>query len=205
MVKARIADIGAGRYTVIKDDPAFRIIYVSKAIPGAGVYLSPLLSTTDSKRLKDALLYAPPEIKAKAKYGAGQIPNYDELKKIISRTEQILKCPDFNIKSFEFKKTVDLFCNKQSQDTNIIEGQIREYKVPTEGNIEFQVVTQENQVYLVLVTNQILNEFQINPVDAVDKNVQIKNVKPLKLADGSWEVKITQPNQLSLLDDTNLD
>lgn len=205
MVKERTVDIGAGRYAVVKDDPAFRIIYVSKAIPGGGVYLSPLLSTTDSKRLKEALLYAPPEIKAKAKYGAGQIPNYDELKKIISRTEQILKCPGFNIEALDFKKTVDLFCNEQNQNTNIIEGQIREYKVPTEGNVEFQVVAKKNQVYLVLVPKQILNQFQINPVDAVDKNVQIKNVKPQKLADGIWEVKITQPNQLSLLKETNFD
>jgi len=32
-----------------------RIIYVSKAIPGAGVYLSPLLSNTDRQLILDAL------------------------------------------------------------------------------------------------------------------------------------------------------
>jgi len=47
IVKAGKVDVGAGRYAAVKDDPALRIIYVSKAIPGAGVYLSPLLSNTD--------------------------------------------------------------------------------------------------------------------------------------------------------------
>lgn len=66
-------------------------------------------------------------------------------------------------------------------------------------------MTQKNQTYRVLVSKQILNQIPINLVDAVDKSVQIKDVKPQKLADGTWEVEITQPHQLSLLKDLILD
>jgi len=58
--------------------------------------MSPLLSNTDRQLILDALI-TPPEIKAKANYGDGQIPNYDELRKNHIRTEQILSCSSFNI------------------------------------------------------------------------------------------------------------
>ena len=150
MVKTGKADIGAARYGAVKDDPALRIIYVSKAIPRAGVYLSPKLSITDNNRVKEALLNAPLEIQAKANYGSGKIPNYED-------------------------------------------------KVSNKANIELKLVTQKKQIYLVMVSTQILNQILNNPVNVVDKSVQVKDVKPRPLADGSWEIKITQPNQLSLL------
>lgn len=205
IVKAGKIDVGAGRYEAVKDDPELKIIYVSKAIPGAGVYLSPKLSEADRKRITDALLNAPPDIQAKANYGNGQIPKYDELRKIISRTETILSCPGLNLNSSDFKESVDLFCKEQIQDFTTIEGQVEEYNVPTEGTIEFKVVTQDKQLYVVLVSRQILNRIPISPVFTVDKFVQIKDVKPRKLTDGTWEVKITNPNQLSIIEDLSLD
>lgn len=204
IVKTGKVDIGAGRYAAIKDDPDFRIIYVSKAIPGPGVYLSPLLSSTDRKRIEEVLLNAPVDIKTLANYGDGQIPNYDELRKIISKTEQIADCLGWNTK-LDLKKTVNLFCEEQTQYPNTIEGQVTEYKVPTEGNIEFKMITKKNEVYLVLVSEQTLTQIPINPVDAVDKLIQIRDVKPQKLADGTWEARITKPNQIALLNDLNLD
>ncbi len=198
MVKTGKVDVGAGRYTTVKDDPALRIIYVSKAIPGAAVYLSPVLSSTDRKRVKEALLNAPPKIQAKANYGAGQIPKYDELRKITVKTEKILGCRGFNTNSFDLKKTVDLFCNEPIQDPNTIVGRVKEYKVLTEGNIELKVVTPKNQVYLILVSKQILSQIPINLRDTLDKSIRVKNVKPRSLTDGTWLMKITQPNQLSL-------
>ena len=205
MVKAGKVDVGAGRYTAVKDDPSLRMIYVSKAIPGAGVYLSPLLSGRDFKRVKEALLNAPSEIQAKANYGVRQIPNYDELRQITSKSERIVECPGFNINLLESPKTVNLFCNDQRRVPNTVEGQVREYQVPTEGNIEFKVVTQNNQIYLVLVSKQILKKIPINPADILDKFVQVKDVKQRKLADGIWEVKITKQHQLSLLKSLNLE
>lgn len=77
--------------------------------------------------------------------------------------------------------------------------------MPSVGTIEFKVVTQDKQLYVVLVSRQILNQIPINPVGTVDKFVQIKDVKPRKLTDGTWEVKITEPNQLSIIEDLSLD
>lgn len=203
IVKVGKVDVGAGRYEVVRDDPKLRIIHVSKAIPGAGVYLSPKLSEADRKRITGTLLNAPLDIQAKANYGSGQIPKYDELRKIIARTETVLSCPGLNLDSSNFTESVDLFCKEQ--DFTTVEGQVEEYSVPTEGTIEFKVVTQNKQVYVVSTPRQILNQIPINPVFTVDKFVQIKDVKPRKLTDGTWEVKITKPNQLSLIKDLSLD
>jgi len=124
LVKAGKVDIGAGRYDVVKDDPNLRIIYISKAIPGAGVYLSPLL-VSEQQQLKETLLNAPPEIQAKADYGKGQIPQYNELKKIISKTNKFINCPgvklkgspelppatqERKLKSLNLEKATNLFC-----------------------------------------------------------------------------------------------
>jgi len=199
MVEARKVDIGAGRYSTVEDHPGLRIIYVSKAIPGAGVYLSPLLSIPEQQQLKAALLNAPPEIQAKANYSNNQIPKYDELRKIILKTEKFLNCPGVKVNSFDLKKTVDLFCQEQHRDPNAIEGKVREYKMLAQGNIQFEVVTPKNRIYFILVPKQILNQIPIDLLNTIDSSVQLEDVKPHLLADGTRSVKITRPNQLSLL------
>lgn len=113
LVKAGKVDIGAGRYDAVKDDPNLKIIYISKAIPGAGVYLSPLLGS--EQKIKEVILNAPPEIQAKADYGNGQIPNYTELKKIIAKTNNFLNCPGIELKSLNLEKTVNLFCQRSQR------------------------------------------------------------------------------------------
>lgn len=203
LVKAGKIDVGAGRYDAVKEDPDLRIIYVSKAIPSAGVYLSPSLANSEN-RIRDALINAPSDIRAKAKYSDLKIPNYDQLRQIVARTESILGCPGFNINAFNLNKPVNLFC-RQTQSSNIIQGQITEYKVVTSGNIEFKVVTPSNQIYLVFVSRQILNQIPINPVDTIDKFVQLKNIKPQQLANRTWSVEINSPQQISLVNDLSID
>jgi hypothetical protein len=188
----------------VKDDPDLRMIYVSKTIPNAGVYLSPKLATEDRERIEKALFSAPPRIQAQANYGDRLIPKYDEVRRITARTETILlRCPELNTNSFDLQKPVNLFC----RNPDVVEGQFRlhligqvsEYKASTRGSTEFKVVTQTGQVYRVLVSKQILNQISINPTTTVDKSVQLNDVEARKLADGTWEVKITRPDQLSLL------
>lgn len=157
------------------------------------------------EKISKILLNAPAEIRAKANYGAGEIPDYDELRKIVLRTESILSCPEFKLNPLNFDKTVDVFCKEQNQQQNVIQGQITEYTVSTAESIEFKVVTPANAVYRVMVSRQILNQIPINPINAVDESVQIKNVVPKKLGDGSWQVIVTEPNQLALLGDFSLD
>ena len=100
--------------------------------------------------------------------------------------------------SFDLKKTVDLFCKESLQDPNPIVGRVKEYKVLNEDSIELKVVTPKNQVYLVLVSKQILSQIPINQKDTLDKSIQVKNVKPRSSKDGTWLMKITQLNQLAL-------
>jgi len=205
LVKSGQVDIASSRYDVVKDDPQLRIIHISKAIPGAGVYLSPNLSNNDRKRISNILLNAPPEVRAQANYGAGKIPDYSELRKIVYRTESILSCPEFKLNSLSFDKTVNVFCKEQNRLQNIIQGKVTEYTVSTSESVEFKVVTSANAVYRVTVSRQTLNQIPINPIDAVDESVQIKNVAPKRLGDGSWQVIVTEPNQLALLSDFSLD
>jgi len=95
--------------------------------------------------------------------------------------------------SLDLKKTVNLFCRIKLKILH--RRSIREYNVPSAGNIQFKVVTKTNQVYLIFIKTDS-NQIPINPVDAVDKSVQSKNVKPRKLANGTWEVKL--PNQSAI-------
>ena len=194
-----------GRYAAVKADPTLRIIYVSKAIPDAGVYLLSKLLSVDKERRKPALLNASSAIKAKASYNAGEIPNYDELRKIRARAEKILDCLGSDVTSLDLQTTVNLFCQEKIPESQAIKGQVREYKVPTANNIEFTVVANKNHVYIVLVPKQILSQISINPVDAVDKYVQLKEVNPRRIDNGVWLVKITQPEQLSLINDLRVD
>ncbi|WP_009632439.1 phosphate/phosphite/phosphonate ABC transporter substrate-binding protein [Synechocystis sp. PCC 7509] len=205
LVKLGNVDIGSSRYDVIKNDSQLRIIHLSKAIPGAGVYLSPKLSKEDRNKLNNILLNAPAEIRTRANYGDTKIPDYSELKKIVFRTESIISCPEFKLSSLNLKKTVDVFCKRQNQPQNTIQGQVTEYTVSTSKSIEFKVVTPANKVFRVIVSRQTLNQIPINPIDAVDEFIQIKNVAPKRLEDGSWQVTVTEPNQLALVGDFSLD
>lgn len=211
LVKAGKIDVGAGRYSAVKKDPSLRIIAVSKAIPNAGVYLSPRLAQRDRNQITEALHNAPPAIQEDARYANSQIPNYDELKKIIARTESILGCPGFSLNSFDLNRSVNLYCREKPVASNFsnnnytIEGRVTEYKVVTTNEIEFTVLSPNNQIYRVLVAKQILNQIPLNPIGAVDSFVQISNVEPQPLAAGSWRVTITNPKQLVLVNDVSID
>lgn len=210
-VKAGEIDVGAGRYTAVKKDPSLRIVAVSKAIPNPGVYLSPRLADRDRDRITEAILDAPPAIQESARYGNSQIPNYNELRKIIARTESILGCPGFSLNSFNLNQPVNLYCSENpaasnSIDSNsTIEGQVTEYKVISSNEIEFIVVSPTNQIYRVLVSKQILNQIPLSPIATVDNFVQMSNVQPQPIAAGSWRVTITNPKQLALVNDVSID
>lgn len=205
LVKSGKVDIAAGRYENIKNDSSLRIIHISKAIPGAGVYLSPRLADEDREKIKNILLNAPAKLRDKANYYQGEIPSYDELRKIVNRTQTIISCPGFDIKSLNLEKTVKLFCQQQNQNASNIEGKVTEYKVVTSENIEFKVITPNNRTYIVLVSKQTLNQIPIDPINAVDELVKVSNVTPQRIGDEIWRVVVTEPDQLELLSDLNLD
>ncbi|MBD2305113.1 PhnD/SsuA/transferrin family substrate-binding protein [Chroococcidiopsis sp. FACHB-1243] len=136
LVKTGKIDIAAGQYTAIKDDPTLRVIYMSKPIPGVGVYLSPRLLNFDRELIKLAMLNANAEIKAKAKYTTGEIPDYGELRKIIARAEEVALCLKSTQNYFNWQVPVNLFCQERSPRESMIRGRVEEYKFSNPGNIE---------------------------------------------------------------------
>ena len=76
LVKSGKADVGATAYEAVKNDPNFRIIHISRNIPGSGVYLSPKLSDASQKAITQALLNAPANIQKTANYGIDQEPDF---------------------------------------------------------------------------------------------------------------------------------
>lgn len=205
LVKSGEVDIAATRYDNIKNDRSLRIIHISKAIPGAGVYLSPKLASEDREKIRSLLLNAPANIRDKANYNNGKIPDYNELRKIVNRTNTIISCPGFDVKSLSLEKTTKLFCDRQNQQAVVIEGKVTEYKVATSENIELKVLTPTNKTYIVTVSKQTLEQIPIDPIDAVDELIQVRDVTPQRIGDETWRVLITEPDQLALLSDFSLD
>jgi hypothetical protein len=66
-----------------------------KEIPPAGVFLSPELSEKDQETIAKALLAAPENIRKQGRYAAGDKPDYQAIKVISERVEDILICADW--------------------------------------------------------------------------------------------------------------
>lgn len=94
MVKTKQADVGSAALSNIENDNSFRIIHLSRQIPGSNVYLSSKLSILTGKYSK-VILDAPSSIKQQANYGAGEEPDYSNFVKISQKAEEVLKCADF--------------------------------------------------------------------------------------------------------------
>jgi len=161
LVKTGKIGIDAGQFTTIKDDPELRVIYISKLIPGVGVYLSIRLLNLDRELIRIAMLNANPEIKAKAQYTAGKIPNYSELRKILARAEEVSSClkPTQNYSNWQV--SVKLFGPERSPIGLAICGQVQEYRISTPDNIELRILAEDNRIYLVSVSLAILAQTAI--------------------------------------------
>ena len=109
MVSQGKADVGAAAIgdKLKANNSEFRIIHVSRNIPGSGVYLSPQFSSQHDQ-IKQVLLAAPKSITKKANYGDVPEPNYSEFDKITDRVDSIIECVDFD------KSPVNLFCDKSA-------------------------------------------------------------------------------------------
>lgn len=106
LVRSGKADVGASIASDIANTPEFRIIHRSRAIPVAGVFLSPKLSQSDQNQIKQIFTQAPKNTKQKAGYHTIEEPNYDYIGQISMKTEEIMKCANFN------ENPVQLFCNQ---------------------------------------------------------------------------------------------
>jgi ABC-type phosphate/phosphonate transport system substrate-binding protein len=105
LVRTGKADLGASTEFDIKKQPQFRIIHQSRAIPIAGVFISPKLSEPERNQIKQILRQAPREITERARYQNIAEPNYDYIGQISVKTEEIIKCANFD------ENPVQFFCN----------------------------------------------------------------------------------------------
>lgn len=202
LVKTGKADVGAAAYIAVKDDKNLKIIHLSKQIPGGNVYLSPNLSESDRQTITKVLLEAPANIRKDANYGAGKEQDYSQLIKISERTEQVLKCANFQ------QNPVNFYCGGKpiaksttSNNTSEILGKINGWS--KKGEFEsFKLLGDKNKVYEIIIPEKIFNQIPDapNPIALQGKQIKIINVKPEKQG-GMFELKITQPNQLKVLAD----
>jgi len=204
MVRTRKADLGAGALgDTVNNDPDIRIIHLSRDIPGSGVYLSPELSESDKKTIQKVLLNAPKDIQKQANYGAGSEPDYTAFMEIIRRTEELLGCSDFR------KNPVNLFCanNAGTVPTRVINteaaivGRVNGWKRPNVDTVWLTLIGQDNRVYRVVVSPQILNQVSgaANVLELQNKEIKVMGVIPNNLGDGMLELNITDSRELEVL------
>jgi endonuclease YncB( thermonuclease family)/ABC-type phosphate/phosphonate transport system substrate-binding protein len=206
MVKAGQADVGAVASSNLENNNSLRVISLSRQIPGSGVYLSSKLFESDREILKKVLVDAPSSIKQQANYGAGAEPNYSTFVKISQKAEEVLKCADFQ------KNPVNFYCptsgrNKyipNPNDTLNVLGRINGWSRKDSNTEQFSLSSTDNKNYLVLINRQIFNQIPgaSNPIALQNKNVKVTGVIPKKIGNSNFELTITQPDQLAILENS---
>lgn len=205
LVKTGKADVGAAAYEAVTNDKDLRIIHLSKEIPGSNVYLSPKLSESDRQIITKILLNAPDNIRKQANYGGGDESDYSQLIKISQRTEEILRCANFQQNPVNFYCSDSLPNQKSNNSNNTSEilGRINGWSRQNNEIETFNLSGKDNTVYQIVVPRKILNQIPgaSNPIALQGKEVKIINVAPQKAQGQVFELKITEPNQLNILED----
>ena len=192
LVASKQADVGTAVYSSIKDDPRFRVIHVSREIPGAGVYLSPKLSPADRGQISRLLMNAPEAIKKQANYGRGDEPDYEVFRTVSIRADEVMACADFK------RNPVQFFCNEPHQG---IVGKVSGFTNETGGIIRFRLEQEHGKICNVMVPLQTLSGVPDGTSPGVlnGKRINIVSVQPQESNAGTCELKITNPNQLVVL------
>jgi len=182
MVKDGRADVGAGALSFIQDKPEFRVIHVSRKIPGAGVYFSPSLSASDRTVIQNVLLGAPQEIRDGANYGKGQEVDYTSFVGISRKVEKLLACANFS------NSVVPLFCGTSEklstlpvgQEEQTIIGRINGFSYSSADRLTLNLSGQDGRTYQVVMPRTFLNTIPDAPPPPGlnGKTVQIIGVTP---------------------------
>ncbi|MBW4434277.1 MAG: phosphate/phosphite/phosphonate ABC transporter substrate-binding protein [Pelatocladus maniniholoensis HA4357-MV3] len=195
------ADVGVGAYgDTIQNNSNIRIIHLSKVIPGSGVYLSPNLPIPDRATLKKVLLHAPKEVNKKANYDLNKEVNYQSLIGIIQKTEKVLECADFT------KNPVNFFCHfnksfsKPVQPINIT-ASVNGFSYINSNMIKLTLEDEKSKIYTLVTFVNLLNQASngMSVINLQKKQIQIIGAVPKRRADESFEVIITRPNQVKVL------
>ena len=196
LVSTGNADVGAAVYGTIADDPRFRIIHVSREIPGTGVYLSPNLLPAIQRQISQALIDAPQDIKDEANYGPGDEPNYETLRLISIRADEVLSCADFS------NNPVQFFCASTSEG---ILGKISGFTNEGDGAIRLRLEQESGGVCQIHTSLQVLSQVPggTSPGVLNRKKVSIIGVEPVQLEDGTCKISVTDPTQLTVIESGN--
>ncbi|WP_413162509.1 phosphate/phosphite/phosphonate ABC transporter substrate-binding protein [Capilliphycus salinus ALCB114379] len=200
MVKTGKVDVGASSFDLVKDNPAFRVIHVSRKIPGSGVYLSPKLSNSDQTTLKKVLLDAPAIIKQQANYDVGQEPDYTMFVGISRRAEEVLSCADFS------QNPINFFCpssnpqNLTAFNDTTITGKVNGFSYVDNDTLHLKLSGKDGNLYRVVVARKILNQVKNAPPPPglINKTLQVIGVQPVEV-NSRLELKVEQANQLQVL------
>lgn len=201
-VRSGQVDVGTSNYSnALKKATDLRVLHVSRAIPLAGVYLAPTLTSQDQKLVTDLLLAAPPSIQKNARYGAGNPIDYTEFLKVVNRVEEITSCSNWQA------NPVNFYCgnvsskpdNQSAIPENSIVGKTSGYRAYND-RIEFTLQGAERKTYRLILPRTVLDrDPKLDSPAALNfKKVAIKDVQPTEV-NGVSELRITAAGQLEVL------
>jgi ABC-type phosphate/phosphonate transport system substrate-binding protein len=203
MVKEGRADVGSGAFDSIKDKPEFRVIQVSRKIPGSGVYLSPALSVADRTAIQEVLLNAPQTVQDAANYGKGDEVGYDNFIEISRKVEELLSCATFSSSS-----PVAFFCGKSGEvaaapvvpSEQAITGRVNGFSYPSADTLMLTLSGQDGKAYRVILPRTLLNTIPNAPPPPGlnGKTIQVTGVTSNN-DKGVLEIKVTDSEQLKVV------
>ncbi|MGL6136060.1 MAG: protein kinase domain-containing protein, partial [Planktothrix sp.] len=200
LVKTGEADVGAASYEAVKNDPNFRVIQISRNIPGSGVYLSPNLSDNDQKAITQALVNAPANIQNQANYGEDKEPDFSYFIQISKRAEEVLKCANFK------QNPVNFFCSPENSnipdsltpESNQIIGIVNGLSIVENQITRLTLQAKDQKIYYVFLNPKILNQIPNagSGLNLQNKTLVITGVIP---DPKSNQIVINDPNQIQVL------
>lgn len=206
-VKLGKADVGAGVYPLIKNNPDLRVINRSRVIPVAGVYLSHSnrINKREYQEIKKAFLTAPLEVQKKANYTKSDKLDYKQFRQIATRVETVIECSDWT------QNPVKLFCERASvtptnnpiptnAPSGTVRGEVNGYSIIDSQKIRLTLQGEDNKVYSVILPQNVLNQVpNAPPPQGLNfKTIQVENAQSNQ-RDGTIELQITKPEQLRIL------
>jgi hypothetical protein len=122
---------------------------------------------------------------------------------IIQRTEQVLGCSDFR------QNPVSFFCANASgtvpsrviNTETAVRGRVNGWKRPNAETVWLTLIGEDNRVYRVVVSLQILNQVPgaANVLELQNKKIKVMGLVPNKGGDGMLELNITNSGELEVL------
>jgi serine/threonine protein kinase len=204
-VRSGQVDVGASIYlSSLKKATDLRVLHVSRAIPLAGVYIAPSLTSQDQKLVTDLLLTAPSAIRENARYKAGKPTDYTEFLKVVKRVEEITSCSDWQANPVKF------YCGNVSSDTSKDNNKSRSAESSLIGTtsgyrafdnrIEFTLQGEDHKTYRLVLPRTVLNsDPNLDSPGALNfKKVAVQSIQPVEV-DKVPELRITAPGQLKVL------